>query len=139
MIEKPESKVTPATPISPCSTTTCAFNAQCTVEYNVAKCTCLFGYEGDPYTECRPECVSNSDCETTKACIGNKCEDPCEGICGINALCEVDNHNPICYCPSDLTGDPFTRCFKRDSKSSMSYKSFQKYFHEIVGSVKYIS
>lgn len=115
-LDSPKEYVTTPRPASPCSPSPCAYNAQCSVEYNVAKCTCLHGYEGDPYTECRPECVSNNECDRDKACIENKCQDPCDGICGVNALCEVDNHNPICYCPTHLTGDPFSRCFEREGK-----------------------
>lgn len=36
--------------------------------------------------------------------------DPCPGTCGINARCQVVNHNPICSCSDGLSGDPFTRC-----------------------------
>lgn len=53
----------------------------------------------------------SSECPLTQACLGNKCRDPCPGTCGIGAKCQVVNHNPICSCPSGLTGDPFTRCF----------------------------
>lgn len=44
------------------------------------------------------------------ACVNKKCRDPCAGACGTDALCEVVNHNPVCYCRQDMTGDPFIRC-----------------------------
>lgn len=72
------------------------------------------------YRRCRPECLLNNDCPVTKACIKRKCVDPCPGVCGVDALCEVVNHNPICYCPKELTGDPFLQCIKRKSECFLS-------------------
>lgn len=46
-----------------------------------------------------------------QACVNQRCVDPCPGTCGLNALCSVINHNPICSCPQDLRGDPFTQCY----------------------------
>lgn len=38
---------------------------------------------------------------------------PCDpNPCGINAKCEIDNGNPICFCPKGLTGNPFRNCSK---------------------------
>lgn len=48
----------------------------------------------------------------TEACSNQKCRNPCVGTCGINALCNVNNHHPICRCQSGYTGDPFTRCYE---------------------------
>lgn len=64
---------------------------------------------GNPPT-CRPECVVSSDCELSKACVNQKCRDPCPGSCGVRAECSVVNHNPICRCPQGLSGDPFAAC-----------------------------
>lgn len=52
----------------------------------------------------------SADCPQDKSCINNKCKDPCPGTCGINARCNIVNHNPICSCASGFTGDPFVRC-----------------------------
>lgn len=60
---------------------------------------------------CRPECTSSSECISDKACINRKCADPCPGVCGQRAICQVRNHSPICSCRSGLTGDPFVRCY----------------------------
>lgn len=106
----PGSEVTTLPPVSPCVPSPCGANTECFVKDNKPQCSCIADYVGDPYVLCRPECVTNADCDDDKACMSNKCQDPCPGICGINALCEVDNHNPICYCPSDMTGDPFRVC-----------------------------
>ena len=72
----------------------------------------LQGYFGDPYTSCRAECQTNSDCPHDRpSCIAEKCVNPCQpGVCGINANCEVRGYTPICSCPRDMTGDPFLRC-----------------------------
>lgn len=77
---------------------------------------------------CRPECVASSECSQDKACVSQKCVDPCPGTCGLNAKCRAVNHNPICSCSPGFTGDPFTRCDKIKSMSllplSLSYNLF---------------
>lgn len=103
-------KIPPDVPSNPCVPPPCGVNTECKVEGSKPVCSCIPGYVGNPNTSCRPECVTNIDCNHDKACIDQKCRDPCVGICGTNALCEVVNHNPICFCPKDLTGDPFRLC-----------------------------
>lgn len=93
----------------PCHPSPCGPNAQCRDVNKIAVCSCDREYIGSP-PNCRPECTINAECPAQKACHQFKCKDPCHGTCGINAVCEVRNHNPICSCPSDLTGDPFVRC-----------------------------
>lgn len=95
-------------PVYKCSATPCGTNAVC----DDSVCICLPGYYGDPYFGCKPECVLNSDCSRNRACIRNKCKDPCEGTCGSEALCEVVNHIPMCSCPAGSTGDPFHICIQ---------------------------
>lgn len=58
----------------------------------------------------------SADCTLDKACVNQKCQDPCPGTCGINARCQVVNHNPICSCSVRFTGDPFVRCIPEESK-----------------------
>ncbi|KAK9880682.1 hypothetical protein WA026_011918 [Henosepilachna vigintioctopunctata] len=59
----------------------------------------------------KPECLRNSDCPKMRPiCRNYKCENPCDGICGINALCDVGRWNPICYCPMHYTGNPLVFC-----------------------------
>ena len=72
-------------------------------------CTCLETYIGAP-PNCRPECSISSECPLDKACIREKCVDPCPGSCGFSAVCNVINHTPICSCPDGYTGDPFSSC-----------------------------
>lgn len=59
---------------------------------------------------CRPECVSNSECPNHLACINQKCKDPCPGVCGISAECKVVSHTPNCYCVTGFIGNPFVEC-----------------------------
>ena len=79
-------------------------------------CSCLPGMVGSP-PNCRPECLRNTDCPTDKACKNQKCIDPCPGLCGRNANCNVRNHIPYCICQTGYIGDPFTSC-QKPSKSS---------------------
>lgn len=85
----------------------CGPNAQCN---DNGVCTCMPNYFGDPYSFCKPECTMNSDCSQTRACINQRCTDPCQGTCASGASCEVTNHIPVCSCPSGTTGDAFTQC-----------------------------
>lgn len=96
--------------INPCQPSPCGPNSQCREVNKQAVCSCLPNYHGSP-PSCRPECVINSECSINKACVNQKCIDPCPGSCGLNAQCQVINHSPICSCKSDETGDPFTRCY----------------------------
>lgn len=93
----------------PCSPSPCGPNAQCRVVNDQAVCSCLPNYNGSP-PNCRPECVVSSECPSSRACINNKCSDPCPNTCGVGAQCTTRNHNPICACPAGQTGDPFVRC-----------------------------
>lgn len=54
--------------------------------------------------------MRNSDCDLERACLNYKCENPCTGVCGLNARCQVINHRPVCACSDGFTGDPFTSC-----------------------------
>lgn len=97
---------------NPCVPSPCGPNAQCEAFGSSPSCACVNGYFGSP-PNCRPECTINSDCPSNRACIRNKCVDPCPGSCGLNALCNVFNHIPICTCYEGYTGDPFSNCYPR--------------------------
>lgn len=97
-------------PQNPCQPSPCGPNSQCRESNGQAVCSCLPEYVGSP-PNCRPECTVSSECAQNKACINQKCQDPCPGTCGINAKCSVINHSPICICSSGYTGDPFSRCY----------------------------
>ncbi|XP_052567570.1 delta-like protein C isoform X3 [Culex pipiens pallens] len=79
-------------------------------------CSCPAGYSGNPLTQCiRAECLDHSECiRSDQACRDGKCINPCNGVCGINANCEVRNHVPVCSCPRGMSGDPFVSCRVND-------------------------
>lgn len=103
--------------INPCQPSPCGPNSQCREINGQAVCSCAPSYIGSP-PGCRPECVVSSECSIDKACVNQKCTDPCPGICGTNANCRVNNHSPICSCQTGYTGNPFTRCYVLPRKST---------------------
>ena len=96
--------------IQPCNPSPCGINADCIARGNAASCKCINDYTGNPYIECKPECVVNGECPRHLACVSQKCKDPCPGICGVNAKCYVTNHLPVCKCDPGYTGDAFVAC-----------------------------
>ena len=79
------------------------------------ECQCRSGYIGEPPL-CRPQCLRNADCAKNQACISDKCQNPCIGACGIDAICKVINHLPRCKCPENLdSGDPYKECYESKS------------------------
>ena len=117
LLEPPRQPTRPQV-VDPCYPSPCGPNAECIQknqdddDHVVAICNCLQGFpKGDPYTGCRPECVTNPDCPQTQACGSEKkCIDPCPGLCGRNAVCRVINHNPLCTCNAGYTGSPYQEC-----------------------------
>jgi hypothetical protein len=101
--------------VNPCVPSPCGPNSICRVQDKRAVCTCVPNYIGRP-PNCRPECVSNSECPSNKACVNEKCVDPCVGSCGPNADCRVVSHRPMCTCQAGFTGDPFSGCSRVQSK-----------------------
>ena len=100
----------------PCSPSPCGINADCTERNGGAFCACRLDYIGNPYIECKPECVTNSECPRNLACINEKCRDPCPGVCGVHATCAVQNHAPNCNCDPGYTGNAFVACQRVTSK-----------------------
>ncbi|XP_026684041.1 LOW QUALITY PROTEIN: neurogenic locus notch homolog protein 1-like, partial [Diaphorina citri] len=96
--------------VSPCEPSPCGANAICKESNGVGSCLCLPDYYGNPYESCRPECVSNSECSPSLACVRNKCTDPCPGVCGTHAQCHVINHVPQCTCDPGFTGNAYQLC-----------------------------
>lgn len=97
--------------MDPCNPSPCGPNSICREVNKHAVCSCKTGFIGTP-PSCRPECLISSECALDKACVTQKCVDPCPGTCGENARCQVVTHNPICSCSPGYTGDPFNRCTK---------------------------
>lgn len=97
----------------PCLRKPCGRNAYCVAQgYESFKCICETGYSGNPELGCFRECEHNNDCPDFLACVNYKCTDPCQGTCGINALCETRNHLPRCTCPPGYSGNPLQNCFR---------------------------
>lgn len=108
-------------PLDPCQPSPCGQNAQCSVNNGVVRCSCIPPYLGDPYhAGCRPECVLNSECPASLACVKQHCRNPCEGVCGSRAECSVVNHIPVCTCVNGYEGDPFTGCRRKEIKPTES-------------------
>lgn len=106
--------VTPQRDEHPCAANPCGANAVCTERGGAGACKCLPDYFGDPYSGCRPQCVTNSECPSHYACLNNKCKDPCPGVCAFNAECRVINHSPQCNCMIGYVGNPLTGCHKEE-------------------------
>lgn len=104
-----------------CVPSPCGPYSQCREVNSHAVCSCQKNYFGSP-PNCRPECVVSSECNADKSCVNRRCVDPCPGTCGLNARCQVVNHNAICSCQSGHIGDPFVRCVAQPSKTR--FKSF---------------
>lgn len=111
----------PIVVIDPCMPSPCGVNSQCRVIGETGVCSCLSNYIGRP-PNCRPECTLNSECPPNLACINEKCKDPCPGSCGSYTTCTVNNHQPICTCYDQYTGDPFSACSPIISKGVLIFK-----------------
>lgn len=98
--------------LDPCHPSPCGPFSQCRDINGSPSCSCSSTYIGSP-PNCRPECSINAECPSNKACIQEKCRDPCLGSCGFNAICTVINHTPACSCSEQDTGDPFTNCYSK--------------------------
>lgn len=117
MIIVPPEKI-PDVQQDPCLPSPCGPNSLCQPVGQIPSCTCLPNYFGSP-PNCRPECTINSECPSNKACIQNKCIDPCPGSCGFNAKCTIFNHLPICSCFDGYTGDPFDNCHQQPPRKQL--------------------
>ncbi len=94
----------------PCNPSPCGINALCNDISGAASCTCIRDYTGNPYIECKPECVVNAECPRHLACVNQHCVDPCPGVCGVYATCSVQNHFPVCRCDPGYEGNAFVAC-----------------------------
>lgn len=104
----------------------CGTQANCYGSNHRAVCECPEGLEGNPQISCiLVGCRSDSECPTTKACINNRCESPCEGNnqCDPTAECVVYNHEINCVCPPGFVGDAQNKaCKKEDKKCRADYE-----------------
>ena len=97
---------------------TCGKGAVCNGINHKAICECPPGYGGNARVSCvLLGCKSNSDCPTNKACINDRCENPCAvNPCTGNMDCNVYNHIVECACPSGYIGDTKLGCTKLTEK-----------------------
>lgn len=62
------------------------------------------------------ECKENGDCGAERACIGQRCQDPCsKKVCAESAQCKVIAHHPVCACQEGLSGNPRDECVASES------------------------
>lgn len=76
----------------------CGFASRCQVVNHNPVCSCLEGYEGDPFRSCNRIPVRE---------IVPK--DPCPQ-CGANAQCKLRGDTGYCQCNPEYFGDPYTGC-----------------------------
>ena len=104
--------------INPCLVDNpCAVNAECRPINHQSSCFCPPGLQGDPYVDCKSvECLINQDCPQDKACIQNRCVNPClhDPPCAPTADCRVRQHSASCVCPPGTIGNPFVLCSPRE-------------------------
>ena len=57
-------------------------------------------------------CITNEDCGPTEACIGHRCQHPCDiyNPCAQNAVCINTNHGCDCSCAEGFHGNGFVGC-----------------------------
>jgi hypothetical protein len=117
--------------VKPCYPSPCGTNAVCKERNGAGSCSCMPNYFGDPYVNCRPECIQNSDCPHNRACVNTKCIDPCIGTCGFNANCRIVNHNPVCSCQPGYTGNPSSNCYPLPVETPSKISNFIVLFIQI--------
>lgn len=103
---------------NPCN---CGTQADCVVQNHHPICSCLEGFEGNPYRGCRTiGCKSNSECESTKACVNGNCINPCllDNECGINAECTPIANRAECSCRAGYVGNPLVSCNAVECRSN---------------------
>ena len=102
--------------IDECSSNPCHPTAVCRNTPGNYQCACPPGLVGEPFKGgCRKpgQCVADSDCPLTAACLSGVCKDPCSqpGACGTSAECVTENHSPVCRCPFQTNGNPKVECY----------------------------
>lgn len=108
--QEPSTEAASTPTINPCNPSPCGSGAICQENQGAALCQCPKGFIGNPHDACHPGCSVDSDCPSDKACQAEKCVDPCQESCGLNAECNVRNHMSTCTCPEGYTGDPVVQC-----------------------------
>lgn len=112
-------------PVCSADGSSCGRQANCYGSNHRAVCECAPGFMGNPKISCvLLGCRSDSDCPSNKACVNNKCDDPCVGAepCGPASECKVFNHKVNCVCPPDYVMDPIAGCKKEVKKCKGDYE-----------------
>lgn len=78
----------------------CGVNAECRVISHSAVCTCITGFIGDPFTQCRV-------LQTLVMDFLNPCH---PNPCGSNAVCRENNGAGSCQCIVEYIGNPYEGC-----------------------------
>ena len=91
----------------------CPPSFTCTPQNHFPQCTCEIGTANISHRTCDIDhCESSRECPDYLACYQGRCTDLCELVkpCGFGAICEMENHAPICSCDKTMTGDPYVAC-----------------------------
>uniref|UniRef100_A0A0K2TAS5 Putative LOC101893139 [Musca domestica] n=1 Tax=Lepeophtheirus salmonis TaxID=72036 RepID=A0A0K2TAS5_LEPSM len=106
----------------------CGRNAICKTIDHRPVCKCQSGTAGDPHSFCYEyECLRDNDCPLNKACVSQKCTDPCLTTdCGIKAKCKTEYHRGICVCEEGLQGSPFIECKEVECRKERDCKTNEK-------------
>lgn len=92
----------------------CGKGAECFAQNHRANCVCESGYQGNPLVACvRGQCQFNEDCANDEACdrLNRVCRKVCDAeTCAETAICRGQNHQPICECRHETTGNPYVAC-----------------------------
>ncbi|XP_022245556.1 fibrillin-1-like, partial [Limulus polyphemus] len=115
----------------------CGQNAMCQPVNHEVVCSCPENFIGNPYVKCHPVtdpyckkdvdcpigkicktdkcivgCRSDANCGFKESCLNNHCQNPCKifGACGENAECRPHNHDRVCTCLPQFTGNPRLQC-----------------------------
>lgn len=78
-------------------------------------CVCPDDGHVAPDSGCRAppsaECTTDSECALSQICRRGSCVDACKADpCGLNALCESNDHASRCTCPQAYYGNPRIEC-----------------------------
>ena len=61
----------------------------------------------------KPQCESDYDCSFDQSCSQGNCVPACSLVyCGLNAICQPNNHRGSCECIPGYLGNPTIACNK---------------------------
>lgn len=136
---------------NPCSQNICSSSQECfvvdTLPLRTVMCQCPTDTVTDSFGNCKkivqatPQCSFDSDCLNSERCADGRCIQVCHlDICGVNALCNANNHRAQCTCATGYIGNPHTECspskyFKFGKPSQINLTIFPcitntKYFYD---------